>query len=169
MTHDELKRLLRHWGRSFGPAPTSEWDEDSSGDLGGSTHVLLRVVRVGTRKDAVATKTRSFVGSDGALRTEKAPENICYGVQSRGGPKPITMSPDAEAVELAWFDLYRKEPIRALVLRMEYCGFRAPQKERAAWVGRAAETRITTRRYRHELDMAHVWMDGAMSGRRAAA
>jgi hypothetical protein len=45
MTETELRTMLRVWGRVFGPAPAKEWDEDSSEDLAGDTHVLMRAAR----------------------------------------------------------------------------------------------------------------------------
>lgn len=168
MTETELRTMLRAWGRAFGPAPAKEWDEDSSEDLAGDTHVLMRAARVGTRTEPKRRKTRSYRAADGKTAFEPAPANVCYGKQSKSGSKPMWINPVAEQVEVAVLQLYATDRVKSIVLRMEYCAGRIGRSEKAVLASNALDLRITTRRYRHELELAHAYLMGRFSNARAA-
>lgn len=168
MTDVEVKRLLRRWGSAFGVKPPPEWDEDTSEGTSGSTHALLRSVRAASKAESRRTRKRIFVNKAGQEEEEEAPENICYGRDSRGGAKPMFIPPDAEAVEIAFLELHRIDRVRATVLRMEYCAGRIGRREKAKQAGQALGHSVTLRRFRYELDFAHAWMGGRLSGRKVA-
>lgn len=168
MNDQELKRLLRRWGSVFGVKPPPEWDEDTSEGTSGSTHALLRSVRAASKTEARRTRKRQFINAAGQEEEEEAPENVCFGRDTRGGAKPMFIPPDAEAVEIACLELHRIDRVRATVLRMEYCAGRIGLSEKAQLAGKALELRIKRSRFRYELGLAHAWMAGRLSSRVAA-
>lgn len=173
----DLERLLRRWGRVFGPPPEREWDEDSSGSAGGLTANLMAQLHVGLGHVGDAAKPKRHVWTNPETGA-KVPMDIpgmrritARGRETRNPHRPPwSPDPEAESVEVAALDLYRYDALRGVVLRIEYClrGFK--QRERAVLVGRVeGMERITLRRYRHELDRAREWMAGRLFGNRAAA
>lgn len=169
MTNAELDEMLRRWARAFGVRPPPEWDEDASDDLAGSTHVLLRAVRVGTRSRKRRRRLRTYTTKDGSVGVEPAPESFCYGKESQGGARPMHIDPVAEAVDVALLELYRVDPMQSVVLKIEYGTGRRRRKERVHDAGEKLGERITAHRYRHELELGRAWLLGRFSSARQAA
>lgn len=168
MTYADLNEMLRRWSRAFGVRPPPEWDEETSDDLAGSTHVLLRAVRVGTRAQKRRRKTRTYTAADGTVNVEPAPESVCYGKESQGGAKPMHIDPVADAVDLALLELYRVEPMQSVILKIEY-GTPGRRKDRVIDAGARLGQKITGHRYRHELELGRAWLLGRFSNATRAA
>ena len=147
MNHeDELERLLRKWGRVFGPPPPSEWDEESSGGAGALTSIAMQIVRVGV----AAIKPEPF--GEGMGYTAK-------GKPSEGGSSRWQPDLEADAVEQAWLQVYREDKLQGVVIRMHYC-LRGRLREKLPLIRDAAEVRrIGLRRAYYVLDDARDAMD----------
>lgn len=161
----DLKVYLRQWGRVMGVRRGPEWDGEYSGELAGQTHVLLRAVRAETKVTPRGRRRRSYMGADGKHRSEPAPENICYGTESRGGTKPMTLDPVVELVDVAVLELHRWKKSAGVVVRLEYCAGPIGQKAKAHTASEILGERMTARQYRRELETAHVWLSGRLPTR----
>lgn len=159
MTPDELETLLRRWGRVFSRPPAQEWDEDSSGGSAGLTSALLSRLHVG--EGARTPKRRKPFDPLNDIRGML--KLTARGKESRGGSRVWNAPPDIEACEVAALALYRFDTLRGVVLRVEYC-IPGRQREKAYTVGQTeGVSRITLRRYRHELDFARAFMAGSLA------
>lgn len=180
MQSDQVERLLRHWGRVYGWGKPDEWDEDETQELGGKPHPLVAAQRIDGRSElkmagelaalrrrlrrraqAQARKTDTFHDP-----RELAAEHVCYGVESRGGVKPMKKHPDADWVDSLVLRMYQDYPVQAVIIRIEYCTY-ARHKAKAAWAGQLLDNpHLKLKYYRDQLAMARVWMAGAMSAGR---
>jgi hypothetical protein len=183
MQADDVEQLLRRWGRWFGEAPPAEWDEDSSGTEQGQTHVLLQAMRVDGRvalaldtrlaklRDRLRRRAASEIRKSGEFSDsrEAFAEHLCWGAQSRGGPKPLRMDPTADWVDRLACQLFAHRPVPGVILRIEYCtrGRHRDKLPRAQDI--LDDPHLKLRHFREELAYARAWMTGAMAGSGAAA
>ena len=92
----ELEKELRHWGRVYGPAPETEWEEDSSNGSGLLTGCLIDFIRVGI---ITGTEQERIVIDRSC---PELPEQIVVGSltargkESQGGAKPMKAHPVAD-------------------------------------------------------------------------
>lgn len=148
MDQGELERLLRIWGRVYGPAPAQEWEEDSSHGSGALTGCLIDFLRVG-------------------VVSGPEPEGItARGKQSEGGAKPMAAHPVADHLDHLCVVLYGEHRLASVVLRAHYC-MRGHRKEKLPWVSGVIGQRISRRRFAAELDFARSWMSVAMAKKAA--
>lgn len=170
LTSEDVETILRQWGRIFGSTPC---DEPTSGTERGILSSVLGSLHVG--EGSVATKARrkirEYIGSDGKVRRESAPLMMCHAKETRSVSRGWTPPTEMLDVENAAIDLYHFNKLRGVVLRMEYCIHRTPQREKAIMVGKieGINDRITVRRYRHELECARQYMAGCLRSRKTIA
>ena len=150
MNHDdELERLLRKWGRVFGPPPPSEWDEESSDGAGALTSIAMQIVRVGV----AAIKPEPF--GEGMGYTAK-------GKPSEGGASRWQPDLEADAVEQAWLQVYRSDRLQGVVMKFYFCA-RGPLKSKLPVIREAAEIRRLGLSKAYEiLDDARYSMDALL-------
>jgi len=170
----EVARLLRKWGRIFGPSRIAEWDEDSSMGLGGRSDALVQLLRVGKGAQSLLQGrspvwTRDADGKRVLDRAAMAPHQ-CFGVESRvSGERPWIVDPEAEYIDRLWCQLHRENEVPAIVLRVEYCIY-GPRRMKVRWVNNCEGIeRVSLRRYASHLETARDWMADAITGKRRHA
>lgn len=154
MDRAEFNRLLRHWGRVYGPAPAQEWDEDSSMGSGTLTGSLIEFLRVG-----VVTGPECRFGPRSRLTAR--------GKETKRTLKRMRAHPVADRIDSLCIVLHSVDPLPALVLRAHYC-WRGEHQWRRAWVASVSGHRIGRKRYYRELEAARAWMFLALRAKRAA-
>jgi hypothetical protein len=165
MTSEALETLLRRWGYYFGAVhsdePTSGTEHGLMASVSGSMHIGY-----GDRAKAPKRKMREYPGLDGKTRKEVAPLMICHAKETRTANRPWTPPSDVVEVENAAIDLYHADRLRGVVLRIEYCVHRRRQREKAIMVGHVEgiDSRVSLRRYRHELELGRFYMLAALRG-----
>lgn len=148
MHPDEFEARLRFWGRVYGPAPPSEWDEDSSHGSGALTGCLIDFLRVGIVSGA-------------------EPEHLtARGRESEGGAKPMKAHPQADEIDVLCCQLYREGRLAALVLRANYC-MRGPRREKLPWVSGIYGAHVSRRQFGEALVAARGWMFLALQAKAA--
>lgn len=157
MEAHDLEKELRYWGRVYGPAPETEWEEDSSHGSGLLTGCLIDFIRVGivtgTEKERIVIdRTRPGLPEQVVVGTLTA-----RGKESQGGAKPMKAHPVADRIDRLCCQMYRERVVPALVLRADYC-MRGPRREKMPWINAIVGRRISRRRYSTELDWAKAWM-----------
>lgn len=176
---DELTEQLKRWGHATVARFAANDDGPSAGD-----HILARQRDLALKSKRKREDEYRPVGRDGSDRRRF--------MAARSGVRGMTITPtwavdpvrsrndadhphDRPVVrvdigipdELRWIDravsqLARAHPIRALVLREEYCGV-GTQERKAAAVQHAYGGRVTVRQYRDQLRLAREWLRGRMA------
>jgi hypothetical protein len=168
ITPEDLERLLRRWGCYFG---ADRSDEPTSGTERGLMAGVLGSMHIGYGQLAKAPKRkiREYLGADGKPKKEFAPRAVCHAKETRVANRPWTPPTEVVEVENAAIDLYHADRLRGVVLRVEYCIHRRRQREKAIMVGHVEgiDSRISLRRYRHELELGRFYMLAALRGVKA--
>lgn len=174
--NDDLKEQLRRWGFRTVNRYARTWDGASNGD---SVLALAKDMAPGTRENAA----RRLAPRDGGERRRFMAEKLCAAEDAKLSMRtvpmwavdPVRASNDASrghdnhAVvdlgipdDLRWIEravcsLSRQSPVRALVLREEFCGT-GTQRMKAGRVERQYGGRLSVRQYRYELALALEWI-----------
>lgn len=162
---DHFEELLRRWGRVYGEAPPTEWEEEGSG----SPHPLAVAMeyapgRLG-RAVSVAYKRVTRPGERSwsrdpipCVETRQASSALYF-----TGASSSQVAPELARVEAAVLALYRINTLRGLVMRGQYCR-RGPQAEQVEWInGLDRGISLTLRSYRDELAHARTWVHGRLA------
>lgn len=174
---DDLKEQLRRWGNATVARLAMNDDGYSTGDS-----VLAQQVDFGLASRRKKLDEHEIVGRDGRERrqymarfasseklklsilptwaVDPMPSRNDAGRPFDREPIPVDLVPD----ELQWINramarLVRDMPIRAAILREEFCGT-GTQQMKAARVERDYGGKLTVRQYRYELQRALDWMEG---------
>lgn len=181
MADDDLVFQLRRWGTAQMARFAANDDGPSAGD-----HILQRNIDLAPR--TIARAKRRIVGRDGESRrrfmaqktsTETLKMSIipawavdpvpCH--NDAGSPTTISASRASADVgipdDLRWIDravsqMSRQHPVRAMVLREEFCGT-GTHRMKAGRVERQYGGQLTVRQYRYELQRALDWMRGRLA------
>lgn len=178
MAEDELKTQLRRWGYATVTRFAANDDGPSMGDS-----VLVHVREMGAGPKQKAKDDRELVKRDGDARLRlmakaagvkgltKLPAWSCDPIRSRNdADRPhdrhavvdLGIPDDLRWIERAVFRLEERFPMRALILREEFCGT-GTQRMKAARVASRYEGRLSVRQYRYELQLALEWMRGKLA------
>lgn len=181
MADDELVSQLRRWGTAKMTRFAANDDGPSAGD-----HILHRNIDLAPR--TIARAKQRIVGRDGESRRrymamKASTETLKMSIipvwavdpvpcpNDAGAPTSISASRASADIsvpdELRWIDraisqLSRQHPVRAMVLREEYCGT-GTQRMKAGRVERQYGGQLTVRQYRYELQRALDWMRGRLA------
>lgn len=173
---DDLKEQLRRWGYVTVNRYARTWDGTSGGD---SVLALAKDLAPGTRENAA----RRLAPRDGGERRRFMAEKMCGAEDAKVTMRTIPMwavepvratnnagkphenhavidlgiPDDLRWIERALSSLSRQAPVRALVLREEFCGT-GTQRMKAGRVERQYGGRLSVRQYRYELALAMEWM-----------
>lgn len=161
----ETERLLRKWGRWFGPPPPAEWDEEDTGF--GQVNVLQAAIE--RLRVAPAPILEEPVLGERVVRKRTRngawePTMVAQRYTAKGRPsRPVVgervwhPDPEAARVERLHAKLYRANRLRGVVLRIEYCS-RDRLVDKCANVGRAMDMPgFRRRRFHYELGQARAW------------
>lgn len=178
MIDDELKAQLKRWGYATVTRFAANDDGPSMGDS-----VLVSVREMGAGPKQQAKDDRDLVKRDGDARLRhmaryagvqgltKLPSWSCDPIRARNdADRPHTrhavvdigIPDDLRWIERAVFKLEQHFPMRALIIREEFCGT-GTQRMKAARVAAKYQGTLTVRQYRYELNLALEWMRGKLA------
>lgn len=180
---EAFENLLRAWGRCYGERPEYDSPEDARAP---DVHPLAVAMRFAPGKRTEIIRQRTTMDRGGVARRTLMAERANEGVRnprmrvvpaSYVDPVPCSETkrafygfgevsrpahPELQRVERAVLDLQAIEPLRGLVMRVNYCSL-GPHEEKAERVAAKIGQPVKLRRYRDELLLAKVWVHGRIA------
>lgn len=183
MTPDDLKDLLRAWGRWYGERVVfDDSTPQTHGPHGYGTNPIATgmqfapskrssVVRQRTNMDRGGQGRRRLMAAGAGCGMRILPASYVdpvpcrqtrpavFGMGERARPEPKEL----QRVELAALDLMRIDTTRGVCLRVHYCTL-GELVDKATLAGLRIGTTIPVRAYRNTVSEARFWMLGRLSG-----
>lgn len=176
MADDEMINQLRRWGYATVNRFAANDDGPSAGD---SVLAKTRDLAPGTRENF----ERQLIGRDGEARLRwmaakadvkglaKLPAWSCDPIRSRNDADApherhavvdLGVPDDLRWIDRALASLERQFPVRAMVVREEFCGV-GTHRMKAGRVARLYGGQLSVRQYRYELQRGLDWMRGRVA------